>query len=108
VTDRQRSTALEWAIAAVQGQLDPAVLSEAELRQFVGTYGTFSVTLAGDHIEYRMAGTALRMIPVGEDTFLLEGVYDQRLRFQRDETGTVTSVVGLTREGPGTAYRRGP
>lgn len=104
VTDPKRNAALEWAIGAVQGQLNPAALTRDELRQFTGTYGPHAITLVDDWLEHHFGGTTCRMIPMGEDTFLLEGIYFERLRFSRDRTGEVVSVVTLTLEGPGRAY----
>jgi hypothetical protein len=103
VTDQKRSVKLDWAISAVQGQLAPVPLTSSELRQFVGTYGPATVTLIDDHLEFHSRGATYRMIPIGEDTFLLQGIYHQRLRFLRNEAGDVTSVVSLSEEGPVTA-----
>jgi hypothetical protein len=95
---------LEWAITAVRGRLAPAALSDSELRRFAGRYGRHTVRLVRDHLEYQSGGTTCRMIPIGEDTFLLDGVYDERLRFSCDEAGQVTSVVSLTQAGPGDVH----
>ena len=100
MTDPRQNGALEWAITAVRGRLAPAVLSRDELREFVGTYGSSTVMLAGGRLEHHSNGMVCRLIPIGEDTFLFEGIYDERLRFVRDEAGHVTSVVTLTQDGP--------
>jgi hypothetical protein len=106
VTDPRQNEALEWAITAVRGQLSPVVLSRDELRAFVGTYGSSTVTIAGGRLEHQRNGTVCTLIPIGEDTFLFEGVYDERLRFVRDEAGHVTDVVTLTQEGVREIYPR--
>jgi hypothetical protein len=100
VTNPRGSSKLEWAITAVRGRLAPVALSDSELRWFAGRYGRHTVRLVHDHLEYQSGGTTCRMIPIGEDAFLLDGVYDERLRFSRDGTGQVTSVVRLTQAGP--------
>ncbi len=36
-----------------------------------------------------------RLIPMGDDRFALEGLDDFRIRFERDATGAVVTLVGL-------------
>ena len=103
MSDQKRSVKLDWAISAVQGQLTPVSLTPSELCQFVGTYGPANISLIDDHLEFHSRGASYRMIPIGEDTFLLQGIYHQRLRFLRNEAGDVTSVVSLDEDGPVTA-----
>ncbi len=106
VTNQTRSTALEWAITAVRGRLTPAVLTSAELREFAGTYGAHAFVLVAEHLEYRGAGATYRLIPIGGDTFLIDGVYAERFRFSRDDLGRVISVATLTQEGAGRANEK--
>jgi hypothetical protein len=104
MTGQTRNPALEWAISAVRGRLAPALLSPAQLGEFAGTYGGHRFVLIGDHLEYQSCDGTCSMIPIGEDTFLLEGVYAERFRFSRDEGGQVTAVVTLTQAGPGDTW----
>ena len=104
MSSKTRNPALEWAISAVRGRLAPAPLSPAQLGEFAGTYGGHKFALVEDHLEYRSGDGTCSMIPIGEDTFLLEGVYAERFRFSRDETGQVVDVVTLTQAGPGDTW----
>jgi len=101
VADQIGSTAVEWAITTVQGLLEPVILSCPELKQYAGDYGPYTVLIIQDHLQFRGWGTEYRMIPIGHDTFMLQGVYARRLRFLRDDAGFVFAVVTVTQEGTG-------
>lgn len=99
MANQNHGAGVEWAITTVQGLLAPVVLTCTELGQYAGEYGPYRVRVIQDHLEFRGSGTEYQMIPIGRDTFLLQGVYERRLRFLRDDTGYVFAVVTVTREG---------
>ena len=65
-----------------------------------GQYGPRTITLENGALYYQREGRPkYRLIPMNEDTFMLDGLEYFRVQFNRDKSGTVTEIIGLYDDG---------
>lgn len=106
-TTESRKVKIEWAIQGLEAQRNPVIISPSELRKYVGLYGPRKFTVADDHLEYqRGSGKVYKLIPMGDDKFMIDGFYYLRFQFVHDESGNVTEVIGLTEAGQTSRYKK--
>ena len=75
----------EWHRVSYNAALNPVSLAKEVMQSYVGTYGTRTITLEGATLFYqREAQAKRRMTSIGDDTFVLEGVDNFRLRFLKE------------------------
>lgn len=99
-TDPEHKAALEFVRGVLEDRRKPATLSAAERQAFAGAYGPRNITVEDGALWYqRGKGRKLRLQPVGQDRFLVGDLDDFRLRFERDASGKVVSLVGLHPDG---------
>jgi hypothetical protein len=92
---------VSWALAALEARRHPISLSESELEGFVGAYGTRKIRLLDGRLTYQRGRRAIRtMVRLEEqDVFVLEGVDGFRIRFERDDSGTIVRMVDIWSDG---------
>ena len=74
--------------------------SSSERNEYVGGYGARSISFAdGALFLQRQGGPRLKLVPVSKDEFTLQEVPNARIKFVRDETGKITELRVLDREG---------
>jgi hypothetical protein len=86
----------KWALVDKRAELEQATPSEAELREYTGTFGERRTWVRDGVLRYRRAGQdEQRLIPMIPDWFEFESaeLYYVRLRFDRDEAGAVRRLV---------------
>ena len=99
-TDPEHKTSLEFARGVLEDRRKPVSLSAAELQDFAGAYGPRNVTVEDGALWYqRGKGRKMRMLPVGQDRFLVGDLDDFRIRFERDGSGKVVRLIGLYPDG---------
>jgi hypothetical protein len=92
--DRGFKAFYEWHHIAYNAALNPVSLAKEVMQSYVGTYGPRTITLEGATLFYqREAQAKRRMTPICDDTFVLEGVDNFRLRFLK-EGGRIVAVEG--------------
>lgn len=96
-TDNEdRRYSLEWIIAGKEATQNPVTMTPDELQPFVGVYGPRTITLEDGELYYqREERSKYRLIPMGDDTFMLDGLDYFRVQFGRDASGAVTEIIGL-------------
>jgi hypothetical protein len=105
--DEGRKTKLIWAREWVDGRSHPAPLTVKELRTYAGSYGPRIFEVVDGRLEYhRGTNPPYALVPIGDDLFLMEGLYYMRFRFLRDDAGRVSEVVSVTERGPSSRYKR--
>ncbi len=98
--DEDRKFQLAWARDGLQAKLVTTTLAAADFDQFVGDFGPRMIRRDGDDLVYqRVERDPMTMIPMGEDTFRFEELEWFRIRFERDEKGVVTKLVGMYENG---------
>ncbi len=99
-TNEDRKYRLDWVLNGLKAMRHPVTLAEDALKPFVGVYGPRTITLEGGHLYYqREDRPKYRLTPMGQDMFLLEELERFRIQFVRDESGTVTELIGLYNSG---------
>ncbi|HMC50921.1 MAG TPA: S41 family peptidase [Solirubrobacterales bacterium] len=84
----------------LEGRRNPVTLPAGDLAAFVGAYGPVQVTLEGGALHYQLGtGPRTRLLPIGNDKFLAADSDDLLLRFERDASGKVVRVIGVSRDG---------
>ncbi|NNE07630.1 MAG: S41 family peptidase [Gemmatimonadetes bacterium] len=98
--DNDRKHALQWSLDGYRARRNPVVLSESAALAYAGKYGPRNVRLEGGALYYQRTGRPeIRMIPLGDDRFSLEGLDFFRIEFVRDDTGRVVEFVGRYQDG---------
>ncbi len=98
--DPERRYALAWARDGLASRRNPVSLTADVLDAYVGRYEVRQVRRDGDHLVYqRGEGSPMTMIPIAADSFRLAEIDYFRIRFERDERGTVVRLVGLYDDG---------
>jgi hypothetical protein len=106
--DPEYKAELEFARGVLEDRRKPATLSAAEMQAFAGTYGPRTISMEDGALWYqRGRGRRLRLLPVGQDRFLVGDLDDFRIRFERDATGNVVRLVGLYPDGREEPHARG-
>lgn len=85
---------VEWALEEVRAKAEPLPLLPEGADDLTGTYGPRRIYIdAGALFYQRGEGTARRLTPIGDDRFLMDGLDNARLTFQRDGSGEVVSLT---------------
>jgi len=80
----------------LEGRLHPVIVPAGELAAMVGTYGPRRVTLEGGVLLYqRDDQPRQRLLPIGNDQFLVGDFNDRLMRFERDSKGKIVSMLGV-------------
>lgn len=96
--DRKRQ--IGWAREAVEALRKPVAVPAETLQRYAGSYGPRRILLEGGSLFYQRDGRPkYRLLPLSQDTFLLEGMGSFRVRFVTDGNGRVAKLVGLYADG---------
>jgi hypothetical protein len=84
----------QWQNDAYSASLNPESMAEETLRSYVGTYGPRTITLEAGSLIYQREGRAkIRMTPIAEGYFALDGIDYFRIKFIK-EGNKVVAVEG--------------
>jgi len=84
----------QWQHDSYEAALNPMMIAEETLQSYTGTYGPRTITLEGGSLFYQRQGRPkIKMIPMADDYFTLEGIDYFRLKFLK-EGGRVAAVEG--------------
>lgn len=84
----------QWQNDAYNAALNPVSIAEEALRSYAGTYGPRTITLEGGSLFYQREGrTKMKMIPIAEGYFALDGIEYFRIKFIK-EGNQVVAVEG--------------
>jgi hypothetical protein len=98
--DEDRRFELGWALAGLRAELDTVALTTDDLDQYVGQYGPRQIRREDDLLVYQREGRDPMVLePMGDDLFRTAALSWFRLRFERDDRGRVTGIVGLYQNG---------
>ncbi len=98
-TDPTAKFTLDWALDGLNMKTNSFDLNIRELPQYVGKYGQRTISMVGDRLFYKRLAGELQMIPMGRDKFAIDGMDNFRIRFERDNEGTIVNLVGMYEEG---------
>lgn len=90
----------DWIKAAVEAQKNPVEISEDSLLKYTGDFGPRHIRFKDGYLYYqRDDRDEIRMIPLKEDLFSLEGNSSFRIQFVSDESGKIAALVGQYMDG---------
>ena len=99
-TDPEIKATAELLHQILEGRRNPVTLPAGELAAYVGNYGPRHVTVEDGNLYYqRGEAPKRRLLPIGNDRFLIGDLDDRLMRFDRDASGKVVRLVGLTSDG---------
>ncbi len=100
-----------WAMVALQAKNGGLPISEDKMLEIAGAYGERLVAVRDGGLWYmreNAGGTWRKLVCIGEDTFVLDGISDFKLVFERGDDGAVTGVTGHYKvRGPDYSAREG-
>ncbi len=107
--DDRRKQKLAWDLQAVEALAKPVTLTAEVLKSFTGTYGPRALVYENGSLWYqrRPGEPGVRVIPMGTDTFMLDGIGVLRHRIEKDASGKVTALTELYDDGRTDTYPRG-
>jgi hypothetical protein len=99
-SDPRFASYYEWYHAMYETALNPVTLDEETMRSYTGSYGPRTITLEGNSLFYQREGRPkLKLVPISDSDFLLDGIDHFRLRFLKDGDQVVAvEGYGLTGE----------
>jgi hypothetical protein len=98
--DADRKAIIDFDIEILKASHQPAQVDESILRQYTGNFGPRRVWFENGNLYYqREDRPVFKLIPMSEDTFMLEGVDYFKMRFVKDDSGNVVEILGMYREG---------
>ena len=98
--NRLATRGLQWARDALKAEKNPVALTAEEMERLAGDYGPRHIKLRDGSLFYQRDGRQeYRLIPLDKTTFALESYAPFRIRFESDESGNVTKIVGLYIQG---------
>jgi hypothetical protein len=94
-TDPDRQAELKWALDGKHAELNPVTIEVSKLRACTGQFGPRKITLEDGELYYqREDRPKYRLIPMGDDRFMLDGLDYFRIKFIADEGGEVNELIG--------------
>jgi hypothetical protein len=85
----------EWALAGLKATQNPASPDEALLKSYAGKYGPRTLIYENGHLYYQREGRAkYQLIPMSEDTFMMDGLAYFRLKVNVKD-GKAISLTGM-------------
>ncbi len=105
--DEIKKKQLAWALQGLEAEKNPVRLDEKSMDAFVGVYGPRKIWLENGILFYQREGRPkYKLIPMGEDTFIVEGLDYFRIKFNRDNSGKVIEFIGLYDNGTTDSNKR--
>lgn len=94
--DEAKKKALAWTADGLNAKVNPPALTEEQLRPYTGTFGPRTISLENGSLYYQRQGRPkLKIIPMGNDAFLIDGVDTLRFKFEKDASGGYNKLISL-------------
>jgi len=98
--DEAKKKQFAWGIKGLEIERNPVAVDGAALKVYAGDYGPRKVLFEKGDLYYQREGRPkYKLIPMGDDTFLLEGLDTFRIKFNRDSSGNVIEMIGMYSDG---------
>jgi hypothetical protein len=95
-TDEDRLHFLQWVIDGKTAILNPVELTTDQMQKYVGVFGPRTIMPENGVLYYqREDRPKYRLIPMGDHTFMLDGLDYFRLQFKADDKGEFNEVIGI-------------
>ncbi len=98
--DEKTKKALAWVLKGLEVEKNPVTLDQKSMADFAGMYGPRKIMIENGTLFYQREGRPkYKLIPMGEDSFMLEGLDYFRMKFNKDSSGKVMELVGMYDDG---------
>jgi C-terminal processing protease CtpA/Prc len=91
--DSDKKREIEWMLESLKAKDSPAQVDETILRKYVGNYTRGNVILEKGELWIEAGPQKMRMIPLTETYFILEGEPEIRVEFTREKTGQSYEII---------------
>jgi hypothetical protein len=101
-SDEDKKYKLQWALAGYEVDINPIVLTDAELAEYPGAYGDSQISVECGKIYYEDKHKIIyELVPMGDDSFKYrdQGQAKYRIQFSRDEKGKVVAFYEHDNDG---------
>lgn len=97
--DKLAREKLQWGLEGIRAVAQPRIVDRRILKSYVGSYGKVHIQLPADGLtcQYKQ-GPEIRLLPITDAYFLLEGRDDRRIRFIKKK-GKVTQLKYIYSDG---------
>lgn len=92
----------EWGLIARRAESGGVALDDSAMHEIAGDYGQRQLEVRENELWYSRSNAAAgwrRLVCVGEDLFVIEGIPGFRLEIDRDSTGGIEGLRGHYRQG---------
>lgn len=94
--DAIKKNQLAWALKGLEVEKNPVILDEKSMQAYVGVYGPRKISLEDGTLYYqREDRPKYKLIPMGDDSFMVAGLDYFRVKFNKDNAGNVVQIVGM-------------
>jgi len=104
-TDPERKRTYEWILVELAAKAKPVYPGEGALKRFAGEYGERKVVFENEALFYQRTGPKLRLMPLTETLFAVEGSDYFRVEFEMKD-GKAVALVGVYDNGDRLPYPR--
>ncbi len=100
-SNKEKRYRLEWILSGYAADLDPVVLDDEALSEYVGIYGNVEFIFECGKLYEQWQDNKLELVPMGNDQFKYKEKKEEKFRvqFSRDEKGKVTEFFWHDSEG---------
>jgi len=103
--DPQRKGEFEWILVGLNAKSKPVRIDESALKQLAGEYGERKVLFENGGLFYQRTGPKLRLAPLTQTLFAVEGLDYFRVEFEVKD-GKVITLIGVYDNGDRLPYPR--
>ncbi|MBI1685456.1 S41 family peptidase [Caulobacter hibisci] len=94
-----------WALEAIRAEAAPPTAKP--LGDYVGSYGAIEIVQVDGRIAMKRGRRPINvLLPLGGESFTVQGEPSRRVVFERDAKGAVTAFEAVTSDGGGSRFRR--
>lgn len=105
--DPGRQAMLKWAIEGKNAKLNPVAVAVSELHKYAGQFGPRKFWVENGVLYYQRENRPkYKLIPMGDDRFMLEGLDYFRIQFVVDANGEFNEMIGQYDNGRTDGHKR--
>lgn len=97
--DGEAKARLQWAFNDLKAKMEPAAVTEAVLKKYVGRYTEGEIILEGGEIYALVQGSKFKLIPLSQTYFVPEDDSSIQVEFVLDKEGNEYEIIGHRRDG---------
>lgn len=105
--DETRKKQLAWALKGLEVEKNPLKLDEKALEAYVGVFGPRKIWLENGSLYYQREGRLkYKLVPMGNDAFIVENLDYFRIKFNKDNSGKVVEIIGMYDNGDTDSHKK--